>query len=73
MMFAAGAEIPYVRAQVGHADSKVTLEIYARVLKRRDRDEASRAFDEPLVGRGGLQPPASTGSTRFARRRESTA
>jgi integrase len=54
MMFAAGAEIPYVMAQVGHADSKVTLEIYARVLKRRDRDEASRAFDELLVGRRGL-------------------
>ena len=54
MMFAAGAEIPYVMAQVGHADSKVTLEIYARVLKRRDRDEASRAFDELLVGRPGL-------------------
>ena len=45
MMFAAGAEIPYVMAQVGHEDSKVTLQIYAQVLKRRDRDDIGRAFD----------------------------
>jgi hypothetical protein len=51
MMFAAGAEIPYVMAQVGHDDSKVTLEIYARVLKRRDRDDIGRAFDHLLLGR----------------------
>ena len=38
-MFAAGAEIPYVMAQVGHGDSKVTLEIYAQVHKRRDREQ----------------------------------
>ena len=53
VMFAASAEIPYVMAQVGHADSKVTLEIYARVLKRRDREQVGRAFDEHRVGRGG--------------------
>jgi hypothetical protein len=51
MMFAAGAEIPYVMAQVGHEDSKVTLQIYARVLKRRDRDEIGQAFDHLLLGR----------------------
>jgi hypothetical protein len=50
MMFAAGAELPYVMAQVGHDDSKVTLEIYARVLKRRDRDDIGRAFDRLLLG-----------------------
>ena len=52
MMFAAGAEIPYVMAQVGHGDSKVTLEIYAQVLKRRDREQIGRAFDHLLVGGG---------------------
>ena len=63
MMFAAGAEIPYVMAQVGHEDSKVTLEIYARVLKRRDRDEIGRAFDHLLLGdaagrdAGAVDPP----------------
>ena len=52
MMFAAGAEIPYVMAQVGHGDSKVTLEIYAHVLNRRDREQIGRAFDQLLVGAG---------------------
>jgi integrase len=60
MMFAAGAEIPYVMAQVGHEDSKVTLQIYARVLKRRDRDEIGRAFDHLLLGRDEAEIPAST-------------
>jgi hypothetical protein len=50
MMFAAGAEIPFVMAQVGHQDSKVTLELYAQVLKRRDREQVGRAFDELLLG-----------------------
>jgi hypothetical protein len=63
MMFAAGAEIPYVMAQVGHEDSKVTLEIYARVLKRRDRDDIGRAFDHLLLGRVGA---ASASETRSA-------
>jgi integrase len=58
MMFAARAEIPYVMAQVGHEDSKVTLELYARVLKRRDREQVGRAFDRLLVGGGEGAPPA---------------
>ena len=41
----AGAEVPYVHAQVGHADAKVALEIYAQVLKRRDRRRFGDAFD----------------------------
>jgi hypothetical protein len=73
MMFAAGAEIPYVMAQVGHADSEVTLEIYARVLKRRDREQVGMAFDDLLVGRGGAQPPAPSGPMRFADRLGRTA
>jgi hypothetical protein len=59
MMFAAGAEIPYVMAQVGHDDSKVTLDIYARVLKRRDRDDIGRAFDHLLLRRGAAKQEAS--------------
>ena len=43
-------------AQVGHGDSKVTLEIYAQVLKRRDREQIGRAFDHLLVGGGGGEP-----------------
>ena len=59
MMFAAGAELPYVMAQVGHDDSKVTLEIYARILKRRDRDQIGRAFDALLIGGGPNGPKRS--------------
>jgi hypothetical protein len=59
MMFAAGAEIPYVMAQVGYEDSTVTLEIYARVLKRRDRDDIGRAFDYLLLGRHDRESKAS--------------
>jgi integrase len=32
LMLAAGADVPYVQAQVGHTDPKLTLEIYAMVL-----------------------------------------
>jgi integrase len=45
LMLSAGAEVPYVQEQVGHADAKVTLEIYAQVLKRRDRRRFGDAFD----------------------------
>jgi len=44
MMCAAGAELPYVMAQVGRDESKVTLEIHARVLKWRDPDDIGRAL-----------------------------
>jgi len=66
MMFAAGAEIPYVMAQVGHDDSKVTLEIYARVLKRRDRDDIGKTFDHLLLGRvGGANASEARLATQF--------
>jgi integrase len=45
LLLSAGAEVPYVQAQVGHSDPKVTLEIYALVLKRRDRRRFGNAFD----------------------------
>ncbi len=45
LMLAAGADVPYVQAQVGHTDPKLTLEIYALVLRRRDRVQFAEAFD----------------------------
>jgi hypothetical protein len=36
--------------QVGHADSKTTLEIYAQVQKRVSRKNVHAAFDELLNG-----------------------
>ena len=35
LLFEAGATVPYVMAQLGHADPRVTLGIYAHVLRRR--------------------------------------
>jgi hypothetical protein len=39
-----------VMDQVGHADSKTTLEIYAQVQKRVSRKNVHAAFDELLNG-----------------------
>jgi hypothetical protein len=33
-------------SQVGHEDAKTTLNIYAQVLRRRDRPSVSTAFDQ---------------------------
>ena len=44
-MLEVGAPVPYVQAQVGHEDPTTTLEIYAHVLKRRDRRRHGEAFD----------------------------
>jgi integrase len=45
LMLSAGADIPYVQAQVGHRDPKLTLSIYALVIQRRDRRQFGDAFD----------------------------
>jgi hypothetical protein len=50
LMLEAGAPLPYVMDQVGHADSKTTLEIYAQVQKRISRKNVHAAFDELLNG-----------------------
>ncbi len=60
-------------AQVGHGDSKVTLEIYAQVLKRRDREQIGRAFDHLLVGGGRGEPRAAARGTRRPMSRSKTA
>jgi hypothetical protein len=45
-MLEAGAPLPYVMDQVGHLDSKTTLEIYAQVQKRVSRTKVHLAFGE---------------------------
>ncbi len=45
-MLSAGAEVPYVQAQVGRKDPTLTLRIYALVLKRRSRRQFGDAFDQ---------------------------
>jgi integrase len=58
LLLANGAELPYVMAQVGHADESTTLRIYAKVL-RRDRRHVGKAVDE-MVGEAF---PAANDST----------
>lgn len=48
-MLAAGFDVPDVQDQVGHADPTTTLAIYARVIRRADRD-ALRAELRALLG-----------------------
>ncbi|MGH2884818.1 MAG: tyrosine-type recombinase/integrase, partial [Solirubrobacteraceae bacterium] len=52
LMIEAGAPLPYVISQVGHADSRTTLEIYAQVQKRLSRKKGHRAFDDLLASAG---------------------
>lgn len=49
LMLEAGAPLHYVMDQVGHDDSKTTLEIYAQVQKRLSRRHVKRAFEELLA------------------------
>ncbi len=59
LLFAAGAEPPYVMSQVGHEDAKTTLNIYAQVLRRRDRTKVSSAFDKLVADAVPSVPTAS--------------
>jgi integrase len=72
LLLEAGAPIPYVMSQVGHEDSKTTLEIYAQVLKRRQRGAVGEAFDRLMqdavppeidANAGGLESPAGARAT----------
>jgi hypothetical protein len=51
LMLEAGAPLHYVMDQVGHEDSKPTLEIYAHVQKRLTRPQVKRAFEALLAGK----------------------
>ena len=62
-MIAAGYDLPYVQAQVGHADPAVTLAIYAQVMRRADRDEL-KAEIRGLLGEGQATPNAVGGNGR---------
>ena len=59
LLLAIGEDVPYVMGQVGHADPKVTLSIYAQVMFRgegeRERLEALVNGSEPLSMGTGAQ------------------
>lgn len=44
--------LPYVMAQVGHEDSRTTLELYAQVQQRLSRKQVHQAFDDLLATAG---------------------
>ena len=66
VMLAAGFDVPYSQDQVGHADPTTTLAIYARVIRRADRDALrselrallgeDRSYDEALLRPRVLRP-----------------
>jgi integrase len=41
VLFALGEDAPYVMSQLGHADPKFTLRVYAHVMRRNDDERAS--------------------------------
>jgi len=61
LMLEAGAPLHYVMDQVGHDDSKTTLEIYAQVQKRLSRRQVKRAFEELLADTETGAPVMTTG------------
>jgi integrase len=63
LMLEAGAPLHYVMDQVGHEDSKTTLEIYAMVQKRLSRPRVKRAF-EALLAETNLRNHDMQGETR---------
>lgn len=75
LLFEAGATVPYVMAQLGHADPKVTLGIYAHVLRRegdtgRRLDALVKAADWAAMGSeavNGAADPARAMRSRHAK------
>jgi integrase len=52
LLIEAGAPLPYVMRQVGHEDSRTTLEVYAQVQQRLSRKHVHQAFDDLLASTG---------------------
>jgi integrase len=59
ILVALGVDPAYVMAQMGHADPKLTLSVYAREMRRKDGD---RERQRALVA--GTEPPEFPGSMR---------
>ena len=61
MLLATNFDVTYVQHQVGHAESKMTLDVYAQLLDRRKRDHGV-AFDALLAeARSTLYGPQEEG------------
>lgn len=64
-LIAAGYDLPYVQAQVGHVDPAITLSVYAQVMRRADRDQL-RAEIRDLLGTSNPPSTARPGSIAIA-------
>jgi integrase len=71
-MVAAGYDLPYIQAQVGHRDPTTTLAIYAQVIARPDRDQL-RAEIRDLLGAGNEGANAALRASPHISRREPAA
>jgi Phage integrase family len=49
MLLATNFDVPFLQSQVGHADSKMTMDVYAQLLDR-DKRAHGAAFDALLKG-----------------------
>jgi len=52
--------------QVGHEDSRTTLEVYAQVQQRLSRRQVHQAFDDLLAGVGDSGPVPTEGHERMS-------
>ncbi len=67
LMIEAGATLPYVMAQVGHEDSRTTLEVYAQVQPRLSRKQVHQAFDDLLASAGEAADVPTEGREKMSR------
>jgi hypothetical protein len=66
-MIEAGAPLPYVMRQVGHDDSRTTLEVYAQVQQRLSRKQVHKAFDDLLASVGEQTQDPTDGREKMSR------
>jgi hypothetical protein len=64
-LIAAGYDLPYVQAQVGHVNPTITLSIYAQVMRRADRDQL-RAEIRDLLGTSSVPTTHRSASVTMA-------
>ena len=67
LLIEAGAPLPYVMRQVGHEDSRTTLEVYAQVQQRLSREKVHRAFDDLLASAGDNTQVPTEGREKMSR------
>ena len=65
-MVAAGYDLPYIQAQVGHRDPSTTLAIYAQVIARPDRDQLRAEIRQLLGVEHGPEKDARAATARTA-------